>query len=184
MAYTKQMAKENKEMTKLAKGLLATRNWKGTVANDHPDIIQTVRDEFPNVNPTRVSSRVITALHQLRAEAKHGKVSKHGGPRPNQTGRPPLPEDQKRQKVSTRLGPGYKELAQAIAEAEGLPGWGHAVEQALVKMVEGNQELKAKLAKEGIAVFFGTTERDQRSVRLRTWSSSDSSNTVKIDETG
>jgi len=75
-----------------------------------------------------------------------------GGQRPNQTGRPPLPEDQRRQKVSTRLGPGYKELAQAIAKVEGLPGWGHAVEQALVKWANEDRELKIKLAEMGIII--------------------------------
>jgi hypothetical protein len=147
-------------------------------------LIQAVKNSFPDVNPARILHRVTTALHQLRAEAKHGKVSRHGGRRPNQTGRPPLPEDQKRQKVSTRLGPGYKELAQAIAEIEGLPGWGHVIEQALVLMVKDEPELETKLAKKGITVFLGTTERDLSLVRLRAWSSGDSSGTVKIDETG
>jgi hypothetical protein len=79
-----------------------------------------------------------------------------GGRRPNQTGRPPLPEEEKRQKVSTRLGPGYKELAQAIAEVEGLPGWGHAIEQALIQRVEGDLRLRVKLAEMGIIVKMGT----------------------------
>ena len=72
-----------------------------------------------------------------------------GGARPN-TGRPPLPESQKRQAVSTRLAPGTKELAQAIAEVLVLPGWGHALEQGLNRMVEGDQELKNKLVEMGV----------------------------------
>lgn len=76
----------------------------------------------------------------------------HGGQRPNQTGRPKVPEDQKRQRVSTKLAPGSKELAQAIAEVLKLPGWGYAIDLALVKMIEGDRELKVKLAEEGIIV--------------------------------
>jgi hypothetical protein len=87
------------------------------------------------------------ALHQMR----NGLTQDNwGGPRKNQTGRPQLPEEETRPKVSTRLAPGSKELAQAIAEIYGLPGWGHAVELALVRMVEGDQELRVKLAEMGI----------------------------------
>jgi hypothetical protein len=70
----------------------------------------------------------------------------------------------RRVSVSTRLAPGSKELAQAIAEVLDLPGWGHAVDLALfrmaevlegpgyrrsvdisqARMVKGGQELKAK----------------------------------------
>lgn len=54
--------------------------------------------------------------------------------------------------VTTRLAPGIKELAQAIAETKGLPGWGHAIEMALVRMVEGDRDLKIKLAEMGIII--------------------------------
>jgi hypothetical protein len=74
----------------------------------------------------------------------------------------PLPEDQKRQPVSTRLSPdvidvngetaGSKELAQAIAEVFELAGWGRVVDEALVRMVEGDRWLKAKLAGMGITL--------------------------------
>jgi hypothetical protein len=74
-----------------------------------------------------------------------------GGPRvSDKQGRPPMPEAQKRQSVSTRLAPGSKELAKAIAEVLELPGWGHAVDLALVRWVEGDRELKVKLAEMGI----------------------------------
>ena len=65
-------------------------------------------------------------------------------------GRPPLPEDQKRQRVSTRLAPGSKELAQAIAKILALPGWGHAIDLALARLVESDPSLKDGLADMGI----------------------------------
>lgn len=67
-------------------------------------------------------------------------------------GRPPKPEDQKRQPVSTRLAPGKKELAIAVAEIWDLPGWAHSFEMALDKMIQGDRELKVRLAKMGIIV--------------------------------
>jgi hypothetical protein len=75
-----------------------------------------------------------------------------GGPRKNQTGRPQLPEEETRPKVSTRFAPGSKELAQAIAEIYGLPGWGHAVEKALARMVQTDPGLQTRLAEMGIAL--------------------------------
>jgi hypothetical protein len=63
-----------------------------------------------------------------------------------------MPEAKKRQRVSTQLAPGSKELAQAIAEVLELPGWGHVIDQALVRMVEGDRELKVRLAEMGIIV--------------------------------
>lgn len=99
----------------------------------------------------RETARRNVAKAMRRARYKITKDN-WGGQRTNQVGRPPLPQAEKRQKVSTRLGPGYKELAQAIAEVEGLPGWGHAVEQALIRMVEGDRELKIKLAEMGIII--------------------------------
>ncbi len=68
------------------------------------------------------------------------------------TGPDPWPEGQMRQMQSTRLAPGSKELAKAIAKILGLAGWGHAVDEALVRMAEGDQELTMKLAEVGIII--------------------------------
>jgi hypothetical protein len=57
-----------------------------------------------------------------------------GGKRSNQRGRPPLPEHKKRVRVATLLAPGSLEIAKAIAKELGLPGWGYAVDLALVRM--------------------------------------------------
>lgn len=81
-----------------------------------------------------------------------------GGPGRNQ-GRLPMPDNQKRQPVSTRLAPGSKELAQAIAEALELSGWGHTLDLALVRMVEGDRELKVKLVEMGIIVKMSNFDR-------------------------
>lgn len=79
-----------------------------------------------------------------------------GGARPNTgTGPHPLLPGTTREKVSTRLAPGSKELAQAIAEILELPGWGHALEVALVRLVEGDWVLRRKLAEMGIIVKGG-----------------------------
>jgi hypothetical protein len=51
------------------------------------------------------------------------------------------------------LASGSKELAQAIAEVLELDGWGRVVDEALVRMVEGDPELRAKLAKMGIVLL-------------------------------
>lgn len=74
-----------------------------------------------------------------------------GGTRRN-PGPAPTPEEQRRQKASPKLAPGSKELALAIAEALELPGWGHAVDMALIRMVEADHELRVKLARMGIIV--------------------------------
>lgn len=89
---------------------------------------------------------VAKAMHRARFGLMQDRW---GGPDRNQ-GRTPLPADQKRQRVSTRLAPGSKELAQAIAEIWELPSWGHAVDKVLVRMVENDRELKVKLAEMGI----------------------------------
>lgn len=114
-------------------------------------------------NCTRPPARnnVAKAMRRARFAIMQGKAcckdrvqeqpDNWGGARPN-TGPPRLPEGQKRQPVSTRLGPGYKELAQGIAKVKKLPGWGRAVERALVKWVEQDRELKSKLAEIGIIV--------------------------------
>lgn len=90
---------------------------------------------------------VAKAMHQ----ARYGVMQdRRGGARSN-TGPDPLLEDQKRQKTSPKLAYGSKELAQAIAEILGLPGWGHSVDLALMRMVE-DPELKVKLAEMGITI--------------------------------
>jgi hypothetical protein len=85
------------------------------------------------------------------------EMRNQGGPRKpgpgKRLGPAPLPPEQKRQPVSTRLAPGSKELAQAIAEVLELDGWGRAVDEALVRMVENDPELRAKLAKMGIVLL-------------------------------
>jgi hypothetical protein len=63
----------------------------------------------------------------------------------------PLPAQEKRVAVSTRLAPGSKELAQAIAEVLELPGWGHAMELGLMALVK-DKEIRGKLADMGIIV--------------------------------
>jgi hypothetical protein len=91
-------------------------------------------------------------LRQTRGEIS---MDNWGGPRTpgpgKKLGPPKMSEDQKRERVSTRLAPGFKELAQAITEIKGLPGWGHVVDVALVLMVEGDQELKVKLGEMGFS---------------------------------
>lgn len=67
-------------------------------------------------------------------------------------GRPPLDDDQKRQKVSTSLAFGLKEVAQAIAKIKGLRGWGHTLDVALVRIVHTDDDLREKLAEMGIVV--------------------------------
>jgi len=59
-----------------------------------------------------------------------------GGLRNPPGGRPSLPIDQKRQKHSPTLAPGIKELAQQIAKNQGLPGWGHLIDQLVIKEAE------------------------------------------------
>ena len=59
------------------------------------------------------------------------KQTKQGGLRNPPGGRPP--SGIKRIKTSPRLAEGTKELAQAIAEKKGLPGWGYAVDEAIRK---------------------------------------------------
>lgn len=97
-------------------------------------------------------SNVAKAMRRARfAIMQQADPDRWGGGRQD-AGRPPLPEDQKRQQVSTRLAPGSKELAQAIAEVFELPGWGRSVDQALVKWVEEDRELRSRLADMGIVV--------------------------------
>lgn len=59
--------------------------------------------------------------------------SNRGGLRNPPGGRPPLPEDQRREKHSPTLALGIKELAQTIAEMQGLPSWGHLIDQLVTQ---------------------------------------------------
>jgi hypothetical protein len=73
-----------------------------------------------------------------------------GGQRPNQTGRPPSPPDEKRIAVATMLTADAKELAEAIAVILDLPGWGHSLEAGLQALVEGDPSLREGLDDMGI----------------------------------
>jgi hypothetical protein len=110
---------------------------------------------------TRETARrnIAKAMSQARFAVMQDQRAKAldnwGGPRTpgpgKKLGPPQLSKNQKRERLSTRLAPGSKELAQAIAKVLGLPGWGHAVDVALVLMVEGDQELKVKLGEMGFS---------------------------------
>lgn len=104
---------------------------------------QTGCTDFP------ARSNVAKALRQDRYVLMK-KSDDWGGartPSPEKTlGPNSMPLDQKRQPVSTRLAPGYLDLAKGIAVVEGLAGWGRAVEAALDLMVENDPGLKTKLA--------------------------------------
>lgn len=91
---------------------------------------------------------VATAMRRARGVIMQDRW---GGARPN-PGAAPLPEGERRQKTSPKLAPGSKELALAIAEVLELPGWGHAVDMALIRMVYADDELRVKLAHKGIIV--------------------------------
>ncbi len=96
-----------------------------------------------NCTKSPARNNVAKALRQARFGIMQDKW---GGLRVSEKqGRPPLPKGQKRQSISTMLAPGSKELAQAIATVLELPGWGHTLDMALIRMVEGDQELKSKL---------------------------------------
>lgn len=57
--------------------------------------------------------------------------SNRGGHRNPPGGRKPLPPDQKREPHSPTLAPGIRELAEAIAQDQGLPTWCHALDAAV-----------------------------------------------------
>jgi hypothetical protein len=100
------------------------------------------------MDPAR--SNVAKAMRKARfALMQKRDPDRWGGARPN-TGPKPLPPDQKRQRVSTRLGPGYLELAKAITEIKGFNGWGHTVEVALDGMIAGDPELRIRLIEMGV----------------------------------
>lgn len=119
-----------------------------------PILVKMAKSVQETTNCAAPSARnnVAKAMRKARFKImKEQDPDRWGGARvSDKLGRPRLPEDQKRERVSTRLGHGVKELAQAIAEVLELDGWGHAVDQALVRMVEGDRELKIKLAEIGI----------------------------------
>jgi hypothetical protein len=116
---------------------------------------------------SRQIARRIVATAMRRGRDYLVEMRNHGGarkPGPGKTlGPAPLPPEQKRRQVSTRLASdvidnngeveGSKELAQAIAEVFELDGWGRAVDEALVRMVENDPELRGKLAKMGIVLL-------------------------------
>ena len=56
------------------------------------------------------------------------KQTKRGGLRNPPGGRPP--KETKREKHSPTLAPGTKQIYQAIAQEQGWPGWGYAVDEA------------------------------------------------------
>ena len=62
------------------------------------------------------------------------KQTKRGGLRNPAGGRPPL--EVKREKHSSYLAPGTKQLAQAIAKERGYAGWGYAVDEAIKKLAQ------------------------------------------------
>lgn len=59
-----------------------------------------------------------------------------GGRRSNPGGRPSLPADERRRRQSARLSPETRPLAEAIAEALDLNGWGRAVDEAVKRLAE------------------------------------------------
>lgn len=126
--FTKKMAEENRKMEARAREL-------------YPDkgnglIIEIIQAEFPQVSEARIK-RMAGKVSRYRT------ARNHGGKRPNQTGRPPLPPDERRDWV-IRLRPGYQEKAQQCAVALGLSA-GRATEEALDRLarnlgMEGSNE--------------------------------------------
>ncbi len=64
------------------------------------------------------------------------KKSNRGGLRIPSGGRPPLPPDQKRPKVSITLAPDTKDLARIIAKMQGLDGWGYLIDELIRREAE------------------------------------------------
>lgn len=113
--FTKKMADQNRRMEARVKEL-------------YPDkgnglIIQIIRSEFPHVSVDRIRRMVDKVSRTARGR-------NHGGKRPNQTGRPRLPEGERRDQV-IRLKTRYQEKAQQCAAALGLKDAGLATEAAL-----------------------------------------------------
>ncbi len=71
--YTKKHAADNRAMIRRAKVLLGDQIGidLDTVANQHPEVIATLRTEFPDVSDTRIVHRIAQALRQLRYEKYH-----------------------------------------------------------------------------------------------------------------
>jgi hypothetical protein len=109
MTYTKKTAEENDQMETLAKELLSDKT------NSQLDVILAIEAQFPDVKRSRIVCRVTKALRILQGE----KVRSRGGNRPG-AGRPPLPEELRREKTSFTLVPETKKLIRDIAESEGL----------------------------------------------------------------
>lgn len=65
--FTKQHAADNRAMIRRAKALLADAD-KDTVANDQPEVVATLKAEFPGVTDVRIVHRIAQALRQLRYE--------------------------------------------------------------------------------------------------------------------
>jgi len=82
------------------------------------------------------------------------KKDNRGGakiPGPGKTqGRPPMPPEEKKVRVSTMLAPGSKERAVAVQRILGLSSWSRTLETALFLMIESSPELKAKLEEMGL----------------------------------
>jgi hypothetical protein len=103
-----------------------------------------------NCVPNSAKNNVAKVLNRARFKMMQERnPDRWGGARPN-TGPAPMPEDKKKVRVSTRLAPGYLELAKAITEIKGFDGWGHTVEVALDGMIAGDPELRIKLIEMGV----------------------------------
>ena len=61
------------------------------------------------------------------------KDNGHGGQRTNQTGRPKLPPNQKRQSLRIVVDPSTKPLAQLIIAKIGLAAWGYLVDKLILE---------------------------------------------------
>jgi 16S rRNA G1207 methylase RsmC len=68
--FTKKHAAQNRAMIRRAKELLSDADL-GTVANQHISVKETLKDEFPDVNDTRITHKIAQALRQLRYEKYH-----------------------------------------------------------------------------------------------------------------
>jgi hypothetical protein len=132
------------ELIKAAGGIEAIDN---LTKDEHKVAFNQIVDAV--IDQTGCASRQIARRNVAKAMRKGRdylvRMRSQGGariPGPGKTlGPDPLPEDQKRQRVSTTLAPGYVEKAKAIAEIKGLKGWGRAVEMALDLMIEEDPEL-------------------------------------------
>ena len=118
--FTKKMADQNRQMEARAREIYP---------QGEAETIKTLQTEFPEVSEPRIR-RMVEKVFRLKTVRQ-----KWGGARPN-SGRPPLPDGERRDRVSVRLLPGYKEKAQACADALGLGGGGRAIEEALNRLAK------------------------------------------------